>query len=190
MSPLGYIIAGVLLLATGAGLWHLLLCWRDRTLKRVRTLESEAGLARAHNEAEIIIRDARLAAAEEARKLREEVEQSFAARRAERIELERRLAEREALINSQLEHVLEAEKTLNEQKAAFRQRVQAVDSQERAAAEQTRQAQEQLGRLAGMSEAEARAEFLKRYEHEAQRDAGNLARRIIEEAKARAEEKS
>ena len=52
MSPLGYIIAGVLLLATGAGLWHLLLCWRDRTLKRVRTLESEAGLARAHNEAD------------------------------------------------------------------------------------------------------------------------------------------
>jgi ribonuclease Y len=190
MSSLANIFAGALLLAAGAALWHLLLWRKDRNLKRMRTLEGEALLSKARNEAEITLRDGRLAAAEEARKLRSEVEQSFGARRAERAELERRLGEREALINSQLERIVEAERTLSEQKAALRQRVEAVEARERAAAQQMSKAQEQLQRLAGMSEAEARSEVLKRAEHDALRDANNLARRITEEAKARAEDKA
>ena len=51
-----------------------------------------------------------IAASQDTLKLREEIEQSFAARRAERVELERRLAERESLINSQLARMMEAER--------------------------------------------------------------------------------
>src|SRR5881296_3848122 len=132
------ILEGAGLMAAGAGLCLLLVWWKDRNLKRTRTLEAESLLGKARNEAEIIVRDARLAANEEALKLREQVEQSFAARRAERAELERRLSEREALINSQLHRIVEGEKNLQEQKAALRERATAVESQQRQLADLTR----------------------------------------------------
>ncbi len=122
--------------------------------------------------------------------MREESEQSFVSRRAERAELERRLSEREALIDSQLQRMVEAEKTLNEQKLALRKRTEAVANQEIGLAELARQGVEQLQKIAGLSEAEARTEFLKRVEHESLRDANNLSRRIVEEAKAKAEDKA
>ena len=47
-----------------------------------------------------------------------------------------------------------------------------------------------MERLAKLSEADARAEFLKTVEQKAVRDANNLARHILDEAKAKAEEKA
>jgi len=190
MSSLGNIYVGAVFLAAGAVLWHLLLRWRDRSLKRARTLEAETLLAQAQSQAEIITRDARLASNEEARKLREQLEKSFAASRAERAERERRLSEREVLINAQLERMVGAEKILSEQKAALKKRTAALEAQERETAQLQEQAREQLGKLAGLSGAEARAEFLKRVEQEALRDASHLAGHILEDARVRAEEKA
>src|SRR5262245_46919786 len=116
MSSWLNILEGALLLAGVAVLCYLLLWWKDRGIKRARAMEADAMLTKARSEAEVILRDARLAAADEAKSLREETEKSFASRRAERAELEKRLGEREVLINSQLERIVEAEKTLNEQK--------------------------------------------------------------------------
>lgn len=184
------ILAGAALLAAGAVLCYLLLWRRDRYHKRAKTLEAEVLLAQARSQAETIIREARLAANTESLNSREQVEQSFAARRAESTELERRLGEREALINSQLQRVVEAEKTLAEQKAALRQRTEAVEKREDELDKRMEQAREQLQKLAGMSPAEARAELLKHTEQEALREANDLTRRILEDAKTRAEEKA
>src|SRR5713101_8146865 len=107
MSLLVNIVEQAALVAAGAGLCYLLLWWKGRNLKKVKTLEAEALLAKARTDAEIVIRDGRLGAGEEARKLRLEADEALAARRAERLELVRRLAEREALINSQLARVVE-----------------------------------------------------------------------------------
>src|SRR5436190_12504421 len=97
------ILEGAILLAAGALLAYLLLWWKDRNARRARTLEAQSVIDKTRSEAEIIVRDARLAGAEEAKQLREAVEQSFVARRQERAESEKRLSERETLINSQLE---------------------------------------------------------------------------------------
>jgi ribonuclease Y len=184
------IVAGAILLAAGAILSYLGLWLKGRGLRKARDLEAEAILTKARSDAEIITRDARLAANEEAQKLREETEKSFAARRAERAELERRLSERESLINSQLERIVEAEKNLTEQKAAFRQRTENVERVERSLEDLIRQHRDALQRAAGLSREEARTEFLKHVEQEALRDANNLSRHILEEAKAKAEEKA
>src|SRR5690242_6451361 len=101
MSSVGDIVQGAGLMAAGAVLCYLLLWWKERSLKKARALETQALLEKASNEAELIVRDARLAANEEALKLRAQIEQSFAARRAERADLERRLSDREGLINTQ-----------------------------------------------------------------------------------------
>lgn len=177
-------------MVAGAVLSYLLLWWRGHSFKKVKRLEAQAMVEKARGETEVIIRDARLAANEEALKLRQEMEQSFAARRAERTELERRLSERESLINSQLERVVETEKGLKEQTDALARRAEALEAHERELATLSRQSLEQLQKLAGLTEAEAKAEFLKRIEQEAQRDANHLARHIVEEAKAKAEEKA
>src|ERR1051325_530911 len=190
MSSWVNILAGAILLAAGAILSYLGLWLKGRGLRKARDLEAEAILTKARSEAELIIRDARLAASEDARKLREETEAAFASRRAERAELEKRLSERETLINSQLERIVESEKNLNEQKLAFRQRTDAVEKVERSLDDLIRQTREALQRAAGMSPEEAKAEFLKRVEQEALRDASNLSRHILEEAKAKAEEKA
>src|SRR6266478_6138199 len=138
MSLLVNIVEHAALVAVGAGLCYWLLWWKGRNLKKVKTLEAEALLAKARADAEITSRDARLAANEEARKLREEADQELATRRAERLELERRLAERETLINSQLTRLVEAEKTLNEQKEALRLRATAIEGQQRELSDLTR----------------------------------------------------
>ena len=65
---------------------------RERSLqKRLQSLENQALLDKARNEAEIIKRDA----SQEALQFRDQIEKSFADRRAERAESERRLGERE-----------------------------------------------------------------------------------------------
>src|SRR5256886_2739586 len=122
MSSWLNILKGAVLVAAGALLSYLLLWWKDRNAGRARALEAQSVLDKARSEAEIIVRDARLAGAEEARKLREEAEQSLATRRQERAESEKRLSQRESLINAQLEKMVEAEKNINEQKATLRER--------------------------------------------------------------------
>jgi ribonuclease Y len=190
MSLLVHFLELAALVSAGAVACYLLLWWKGRSLKQVKILEAEAVLAKARTEAEIILRDGRLAAGEEFRKLRLEADQALAARRAERLAQEHRLAERETLINSQLARVLEAEKRLNEQEDALRRRAGAIENQQRALAELTRQELEQLQKLGGLSESQARSQFLKRVEQDAHVEAGGLTRRILDEAKARAEEEA
>lgn len=169
---------------------YLLLWWKGRNQKRLEQLEAKSLLAKAREEAETVLRDARLAANEEALKIRQETEASFAARRAERADLERRLGEREALINSQLERVVAAEKSLDEQKQVLRTRLEEVEFRDRALKAEARQAQELLQKIADLTETQAKDLILKRAEQEALRDANNLSRQIIEEAKLKAEEKA
>jgi ribonuclease Y len=190
MSSWLNILQAAVLLAAGAVLCYVVIWWKDRNLKKARLVEAATVVDKARSEAELISRDARLAASEEGKKLREELEQTFATRRVERAELERRLTERETLINSQLERILEAEKTLNEQKATFRQRTAASEEKEKALEELTKQAREKLKHLASLSGEQAKAEFLKQVQQEAAQEASNLERQIVEEAKTRAEEKA
>jgi ribonuclease Y len=190
MSQAVNILEGGALAAAGGALCFLLLWWRERSLKEAKRLQAETLLAKARSEAEVLLRDARLTASQEALNLREQIEQSFVARRAERAELERRLGEREVLINSQLQRIVEAEQALSEQKAALRKREEAAEERDQALAELKSQALEQLQALAGLSQAEAREAILKRVEQECLKDANTLGRHILEEAKSKAEEKA
>src|ERR1051326_2989480 len=52
------------------------------------------------------------------------------------------------------------------------------------------QEREQLRKLAGLSETEARTEFLKKIEQETLREANQLTRHILDDAQAKAEEKA
>lgn len=183
-------VEGAAFLAAGAVLCYAFLWWKDRNAKKIQSLEAQSILDKSKRDAETIIRDARLAANEEALKVREQTEQSFAARRQERAESERRLGERETLINTQLEKVVQVEKSLQEQKSALKLQAESLESQQAELDHLTRTRREQLQAMSHLSEKEARAQFLKEIEQEAMRDASELSRHIVDDAKARAEEKA
>ena len=178
------------LVAAGAVFCYLLLWWKGRSLGKIKALEAEAILSKARAEAEVTVHDARLAASQGALKAHEDLEQSLATRRAERLELEHRLAERESLINSQLQRLIEVENNLKQEKALLRNHTEAVENLGRQATEALQRANEQLQQQAGLGQAEARELFLKSVEQEALRDANNLTRHILDDAKAKAEEKA
>jgi len=168
-----------------AGLW-----WKIRQLRQTQAQEIQALREKARAEADAMTRDARLAASEEALKIRTETEKALAARQAERIEAERRLGEREALINSQLERMVQSERSLKEQESSLRTKSERLEKEQLELTELNRQRREELKKLSGLNEAEAREKFLKQIEQEALQDAGNLTRRILDDAKARAEDQA
>jgi ribonuclease Y len=178
------------LMSAGGVLCYLLLWWKDHNLREARAREAEALLTKAQADAEMIIRNAQLATNEERLKLRTELEQSFAQDNVQRAELERRLSDREVLINSQLERIVETERSVGAQHEEMRRRSEALDKREREVAELGCKATEQLQRIAHLTEAEAREAFLKKVEQDAHRDASALARRILEDARVEAEEKA
>jgi ribonuclease Y len=190
MMLLANIFEGAALFAAGAVICFALLWWRERNLRQAKSLEAQALLDKARNDAEIARRDAIAGANQEGIKLREQIEQSFAERRAEWAESERRLAERESLINSQLQQMMEAEKGLKDQKQTLETELAAAEAARREATELQARTREELQKISGLSEAEARDRLLKTVEQEAANEAGALTRRVLDDAKGRAEEKA
>jgi len=190
MSSLVNTLGHAGLVLSGAVLFSLFLMWKKHQAARKGAVEAQSLLDRARQESEILVRDAKLAANEEVLKQRQEFEAALAARRAERLELERRLAQRESLINSQLERIVDAEKSLARDKAALGDQRQELEEREKELADIERQGRERLQALAGLTEAQAKEALLKRIEEEALRDANTLTRHILEDAKNRAEEKA
>ncbi len=188
-------LANIFAEGVGFALAGALLClfwvwWKDRYLRHSQSLQAQSALEKSKHDAETIIRDARLAANEEALKIREQTEQSFAARRQERAELEQRLGERESLINAQLEKVVQVEKSLQQQKAEIQKQAESLTAQQRELNGLIQQRREQLQAVSHLSDSEARAQFLKEIEQETLQDASKLTRHILEEAKTHAEEKA
>jgi ribonuclease Y len=184
------VVEGAIFLFVGAALGCLLMWWKFHIHQKSQALDTQLALDKAKQEAENIIRDARLTANEEVLKLRDKTEQSFAARRQERAELEKRLGERESLINTQLEKVVHVENSQREQKDALKKQEDAISARQDELKRLTQERRDQLQTVARLTEAEARAQFLKEIEQEAMKDAAELSRHIIDDAKARAEEKA
>jgi ribonuclease Y len=184
------ILAGGAGLVAGAAACFLLMRWRNACAHKLQSLQAQSLLEKARSEAELVLRDVRLAANEETLKRREELEKSFTARLAERAEAGRRLGERETLVNSQLSRILETEQGLKSEKESLAKKVESLERQRQEFDELSRQRREQLQKISGLSESEARAQFLKEIEQEAMRDASNVTRQILENARAKAEEKA
>ena len=164
--------------------------WKEQRQRIQREADQKSAFENTRREAEAVLREARLAANEEALKLREQAEKSFSARRRELIDLEQRLAERETLINRQLEGLVQQEKDLREKRQNFEEKSATLEVERNELAWLLKLRKEQLQKLSQLSGAEARALLLKEVEQEALHDASDLTRHLLEEAKLRAEEQA
>ena len=141
-------------------------------------------------EAEAQLDKTRLASSQESAQLRTQLEQALITQRAEFTEQERRFTERESLLNAQLTRLLETEKDLKQQRETLESKQAALEKAQQDLASLTQQRREQLEKLSGLSAENARAQFLKEVEQETLTDAANVSRMILDDAKARAEEKA
>jgi ribonuclease Y len=171
-----------------SGYW--LIRWKERNLARAARIELDSMRDNAVRQAENTLREAQIKAGEEGIRIRQEIEQSCAARQRQLIETEKRLIERESLINHQLESLVQEERGLLQQKAEWQSRSDALLSQQQELSRLDSQRRQQLQALARLSEADARVQLLKEVESSALKEASDLSRHIMDEAKARAEEKA
>jgi ribonuclease Y len=163
--------------------------WRWRSLREKARIEASEKdvLANARQEAESLMREARQTAAEEAEQKAQQTTAECTARKQEIAELEHRLTERDKLINRQLESLVQQENNLIEKQAALQVKTRDLESSQAELARQNQLRREQLLHLAHLSESEARETILKEIEQETLKDAADLARHILENARSNAE---
>ena len=158
---------------------------RARVAELVQTQQLEAQKLKddALKEVESAKRQAVLEAKEDALQFREEVETENREKRAEVQRLERRLAQKEENLDRRAEGFEGRERQIQEREAQTLQARQEVETL------LTKQRQE-LQRLAGLSQEDARALFMKNVEDESRHDAAKLMRDIEEGARRDGERKA
>ena len=180
----------VLLLFAGIALGFFLTLLKDRNLRRELDAQIAAKLENAEREADNTVREAKLQASEESQKIRKNTEDSFATRRRELEEAEQQRAKREALLNQQMEGMVDREKTLAEQQTRLLEKEEELRQRKQELKKIIAERREQLAQLAKLSEEDAKAELLKEVEAAAQKDANDLGRHIMEDVKAKTEQEA
>jgi ribonuclease Y len=173
-------IAGAAVCAVaGAGVCAMILNSKNRRREEARRREAEAQLEKT-----------RTAAQQEMAQLRAQFDQATTTQRQELAEQERRLTERESLLNTQLARVIQTEDELKQQREQQERKDAELENTRQDLQKLTLQRRQQLEKLSGLNGEEARAQFLKEVEQESLADAANISRHILEDAKVRAEEKA
>ncbi len=173
-------------LVVGFFLWR----WQLRGQTEAIALKERTVLESARREAEAVVRESRVAASEEAMRMRQETERSFADRRRELDELQQRLGQRENLVNRQLEGLVEQERNLREHKQELQRLREELAHTQAEAEGLVRERKQRLAELAHLSETDARGQLMYEVEQSCLKDAGDLSRKIIEDARARAEDQA
>ncbi len=174
----------------GAGLGYAFMRFQERARQAEFEAQRKEQIEATKREAEALLREARVTANEEAIKLRSQAELAYVTRQQELAGAEQRFAHRETLINTQLEGFIQREKGIQTQQAALEAKECALEKARAATETLAGQRREQLALVAQLSEADARVQFLKECEQAALRDANELSRRILNDAKNKAEEQA
>lgn len=179
MTPVLNILGAAVCAVAGAGVCAMILNSKNRRREDARRREADAKIESARN-----------IAAQEAAQLRAQLESSTSVQRQELAELEKRLTERESLLNSQFARIIQTEDELKQQRESLERKNAELDVTRQELSALSLQRRQQLEKISGISEDEARIQFLKAVEQESLADAANISRHILEDAKVRAEEKA
>ncbi|HXD49102.1 MAG TPA: ribonuclease Y [Gemmatimonadaceae bacterium] len=162
---------------------------RDKQLSAKATAEetSRRIVGEAERDAENLRKSALVAGKEELIKHREQFESEVRGRREEVERDERRLSERENVLDRKFELLEQRDKELGKRASDFGRREKAVQDREQELERLMSDERRRLEQMAGMSAQDAKNELIRRMEEEAQADAANRIREIRESAKRNAE---
>jgi ribonuclease Y len=177
-----FVVGGLL----GWAVWRII---TGNTLGRARR-EAEQIVQTARAESEAITKRAELEAERKARERREELDKEIADAQGELKQAQSRLAKREDTLDKKLEKITEREARLDTREAAMK-RAEADLESTRAEVETDRaDMKARLRELSGLTEQQAREQFLSEVAREAEHEASILRQKVIDEAETRARERS
>ena len=170
------------------------LIWIRKDQKRQirRALQSTETSLKKHSrrEAEVLTRSARKLTREETDRLRVEIENVIGAETEEIRQREKRLEERESLLDGQLQSLLENEKQLQQKQASVQQLETDLGDKQGAAERLIAQHKEALIKITGLSPDDAREQLFEIIGDETKVEASQISKAIVEGAKDHAEEKA
>ncbi len=182
--------ATLIALLLGIGLAAILF----QIVSRTKAKTCHEDLARetegAKREAENIIKSARLDAAAEAIKKKEELTAEAHRVRGELRETEQRLSKREDVLEKQVEMVEQRDNSAKNLEKEAQQRLKHVTEKDKQLSSMLAQQKNQLLKISAMNADDARELLLKRLEDECEHEMSALIKRKVEEAKESAVEKS
>ena len=141
----------------------------------------------AEKEADHLLRDARVSAKAETIKMREECENELKDRRREQSTIEKRLAQREELLDRRADTMDEKLKAVEKQEHEMTLLRERLTNREAELAKNISRQIDELERIAGYSRDEAREILLEKLRNEVKNESGIVVRNILEEAKSRSE---
>ena len=144
-------------------------------------------LADAERESENLRKSAVVSGKEELIKLRENFELEVRGRREEVERDERRMSERDNVLDRKFELLEQRDKDLGKRASDFGRREKTIADRETELEKLVGEERRRLEQMAGMSAQDAKAELIRRMEEEALADAANRIREIRESAKRNAE---
>jgi ribonuclease Y len=160
---------------------------RQASLGQSAEESSRRVIAEAERQAETVRKTAVLAGKEELMSLREALELDLRERRSEAEHEEKRLKERDSILDRKFELLDQREKEISVRAADVGRQDKKQQEREQELDRQAAEAQRRLEQLAGLSAADAKVELMHRMEEEAQADAANRVREIRETARRSAE---
>jgi ribonuclease Y len=144
-------------------------------------------LGDAEREADGLRKQAVLGGKEEAMRAREEWEAEARRRREEVEREEKRVQEREGILDRKFELVETRDKDVGKRASELGRKEKSVEERQQELDKMVGEERRRLEQLAGLSAAEAKAELIRRMEEEAHADAANRLREIRESAKRNAD---
>ena len=183
MSPV--MIIGI---ACGSAVAGLVIGTVIQKIRRDAARHSAAKIrTEAEKEAEHLLRDARVSAKGETLRMREECEAELKERRKEQSNVEKRLAQREELLDRRADSMDAKLKGIEKQEAEIATLRERLTLREQELSKSISRQIDELERIAGFSREEAKNVLLEKLKNEVKNESGLLVRDILEEAKDRSE---
>ena len=169
-------LAGVL---GGYALRGLIGRWQADAIEKQAKLQLDAADVEVKNK----LKEADILARAEVVKAREEFEKSTKTRRKELQDIEERLTVREENMDKKAILLEKKEQTVSQKQEEVGHKAEELQQRRAEAEKRWQEAEQRLQKLAGMTHEEARKEVFYKAEQDVRSEAGNLIRRIQEEAK-------
>lgn len=165
---------------------------RKSLKKKLLEIENEKNrlIEDAKREAEAIKKEARLEAKNITYQTRVEIEKELKEKRHELDRFERRLRQKEEAVDRRFEQIERREQELQRREREIQNKERELGEKEKRYESLLREQMAVLERISGMSEEEAKREFLKRIEEEMRLEAAKLIKRMEDEARENAEKKA
>ena len=158
---------------------------RDAAGRSAEKIRSDA-----EREAEHLLRDARVSAKGETIKMREECEAELKERRREQSNVEKRLAQREELLDRRADSMDAKLKNIEKQEADIAQLRERLSNREQELNKSISRQIDELERISGYSREEAKEVLLEKLKNEVRNESGLVVRNVLEEVRERSEKEA